>query len=68
MKWKGGNKRVSKIYVNPAEYPRERLHVDASGSLLLPQGRQEYWSKIKMHIAVFHEIISWQINHPQWLY
>jgi hypothetical protein len=31
----------------PPEYPRERFHVDASGPLPLPQGRQEYWLKIK---------------------
>jgi hypothetical protein len=47
MKWKGGNKRVSKLDVNPAEYPGERLRVDASGPLPLPQGRQGYWLKIK---------------------
>jgi hypothetical protein len=47
MKWKGGNKRVSKVDVNPAEFPGERLHVDASGLLPLPQRRQEYWLKIK---------------------
>jgi transposase InsO family protein len=47
MKWKGGNKRVSKVDVNPPEYPGERLHVDASGPLPLPQGRQKYWLKIK---------------------
>jgi hypothetical protein len=50
MKWKGGNKRVSKVDVNPPEYPGERLHVDASGPLPLPQGRQEYWLKIKRWI------------------
>jgi hypothetical protein len=37
----------SKVDVNPAEYPGERLHVDASGKLPLPQGRQEYWLKMK---------------------
>jgi hypothetical protein len=42
MKWKGGNKRVSKVAVNPAEYPGEILHVDASGPLALLQGGQEY--------------------------
>jgi hypothetical protein len=48
MKLKGGNKRASKLDVNPAEYPGgERLHVDASGPLPLPQRRQEYWLKIK---------------------
>jgi transposase InsO family protein len=47
LKWKGGNKRVSEVDVNPAEYPEERLHVDASGPLPLTQGRQAYWSKIK---------------------
>jgi transposase InsO family protein len=46
-KWKGGNKKVSKIDVKPAEYPGERLHANASGPLPLPQGRQEYWLKIK---------------------
>jgi hypothetical protein len=34
MKWKGGNKRVSKVDVNLAEYPGERLHVDASGPFI----------------------------------
>jgi hypothetical protein len=47
MKWKSGNNRVNKIDYNPPEYPGERLHVDASGPLQLPQGRQEYWLKIK---------------------
>jgi hypothetical protein len=47
MKWKGGNKRVSKVDVNPPEYPGERLHVDASGPLPLPQGGQEDRIKIK---------------------
>ena len=47
MKWKVGNKRVNKVDVNPAKYRGERLHVDASGPLPLPQGRQEYWLKIK---------------------
>jgi hypothetical protein len=42
------HKRVSKVDVNPPEYPGERLHVDASsGPLPLPQGRQEYWLNIK---------------------
>jgi hypothetical protein len=47
MKWKGGNKRFSKVDVNPPEYPGERLHVDASGPLPLPQGGQEDRIKFK---------------------
>jgi transposase InsO family protein len=47
MKWKAQNKRVSKVASNPAKYPGERLHIDASGPLLLPMGRKEYWLKIR---------------------
>jgi hypothetical protein len=50
MKWKGGNKKVSKVDVNPAENLGERLHVDASGPLPLPQGSQEYWLKNQRYI------------------
>jgi hypothetical protein len=39
MKWKAQNKRVSKVAANPAKYPGERLHIDASGMLPLPMGR-----------------------------
>jgi transposase InsO family protein len=46
MKWRGGNKRVSKVDVNPAKYPEARLHVDSSGPLPLPQEKQEYWLQI----------------------
>jgi phage terminase large subunit-like protein len=27
MKWKGGNKTVSKVDANPPQYPGERLHL-----------------------------------------
>jgi hypothetical protein len=47
MKWKARNKRVSKVASNPARYPGERLHIDASGPLPLPMGRKEYWLKIR---------------------
>jgi hypothetical protein len=41
MKWKGGNKRFSKVDVNPPEYPGERLYADASGPLPLPHYHKE---------------------------
>jgi hypothetical protein len=47
MKWKAQNKPVNKIATNPAKYPGERLHIDASGPLPLPMGRKEYWLKIR---------------------
>jgi hypothetical protein len=47
MKWKAQNKRVSKVATNPAKYPGERLHIDASGPLPLPMGRKEYRLKIR---------------------
>jgi ribosomal protein S10 len=47
MKWKGQNKAVSKVATNPATYPGQRLHIDASGPLPLPMGRKEYWLKIR---------------------
>jgi hypothetical protein len=40
MKWKTQNKKVSKVAANPAKYPGERLHIDASGPLPLPMGRK----------------------------
>jgi hypothetical protein len=42
MKWKAQNKSVSKVATNPAKYPGERLHIDASGPLPLPMGRKKY--------------------------
>jgi hypothetical protein len=42
MKWKAQNKSVNKVASNPAKYPGERLHIDASGPLPLPMGRKEY--------------------------
>jgi hypothetical protein len=47
MKWKAQNKPVNKIATNPARYPGERLHIDASGPLPMPMGRKEYWLKIR---------------------
>jgi hypothetical protein len=47
MKWKGQNKAVSTVATNPAKYQGKRLHIDASGPLLLPMGRKEYWLKIR---------------------
>jgi hypothetical protein len=47
MKWKVQIKAVNKVAVNPAKYPGEHLHIDASGPLLLPMGRKEYWLKIR---------------------
>jgi hypothetical protein len=43
MKWKAQNKKVSKVASNPAKYPGEQLHIDASGPHSLPMGRKEYW-------------------------
>jgi hypothetical protein len=37
MKWKAQNKKVSKVAPNPAKYPGEQLHIDASGPLPLPK-------------------------------
>jgi hypothetical protein len=42
MKWKAQNTPVNKVAVNPAKYPGEHLHIDASGPLPLPMGREEY--------------------------
>jgi hypothetical protein len=47
MKWKAQNKPVNKGALNPAKYPVEQLHIDATGPLLLPMGRKEYWLKIR---------------------
>jgi hypothetical protein len=47
MKCKAQKKRVSKTASNPAKYPGERLHIDASGPLPLPMGRKEFWLKIR---------------------
>jgi hypothetical protein len=47
MKWKAQNKRVNKVASNPANYPGERIHIDASAPLPLPMGRKEYWLKIR---------------------
>jgi hypothetical protein len=47
MKWKGKNKAGSKVATNPAKYPGQRLRIDASGPLLLPMGKKEYWLNIK---------------------
>jgi transposase InsO family protein len=47
MKWKAQNKKVSKVKANPAKYPGERLHMNASGPLPLPMCRKEYWLKIR---------------------
>jgi hypothetical protein len=47
MKWKAQNKRVNKAASNPAKYPGECLHIDASGPLPLLIGRKEYWLKIR---------------------
>jgi hypothetical protein len=47
MKYKAQNNKVSKVASNPAKYPGERLHIDASGPLPLPMGRKEYWLKIR---------------------
>jgi hypothetical protein len=47
MKWKAQNKKVSKVAANRANYPGERLHIDASGPLPLPMGRKEYGLKIR---------------------
>jgi hypothetical protein len=41
------NKPVNKIATNPATYPREQLHIDASGPLPLAMGRKEYSLKIR---------------------
>jgi transposase InsO family protein len=53
MKWKGQNKAVSKVATNPATYPGQRLHIDASGPLPLPMGRKEYWLKIRDEFSGF---------------
>jgi hypothetical protein len=47
MKWKAQNKLDSKVAVNPAKYPGEHLHIDASGPLPLPMERKEYWLNIR---------------------
>jgi hypothetical protein len=47
MKWKAQNKPVNKIATNPAKYPGERLHIDASGPLLLPNGKERVLIKDK---------------------
>jgi hypothetical protein len=46
MKWKAQNKAVNEVAVNSAKNPGECLHIDASGPLLLPMGRKEYWLKV----------------------
>jgi hypothetical protein len=38
MKWKAQNKKASEVASNPAKYPGERLHIDASDPLPLPMG------------------------------
>jgi hypothetical protein len=53
MKWKGHNKAVSNVATNPATYPGQRLHIDASGPLPLPMGRKEYWLKIRDELSGF---------------
>jgi hypothetical protein len=47
MKWNAQNTTVNKVAVNPAKYRGEHLHIDASGPLLLPMGKNEYWLKVR---------------------
>jgi hypothetical protein len=56
MKGKGQNKPVSKVATNPAKYPGQRLHIDASGPLPLPMGRKESWLKIRDEFSGY----SWE--------
>jgi transposase InsO family protein len=41
------NEAVSKVAVNPAKYPGDHWHTNASGQIPVSLGRKEYWLKIR---------------------
>jgi hypothetical protein len=64
LKWKGGNKRVSKVDVNPLEYPDERYMLMLVDHYHYHKEDKNIGYILKIHIAAIHGIILWQINHP----